>query len=87
MILSNNCQPSLPSYYPLVWARTPERQIIGFDLLLLLNITTFVLLVRELWRLRRRVNALTQAQVLSPSEQRPLVRMRRRRRQTTDQVV
>ena len=80
-------QHQLPSYHPFVWASQPEGQITGFIVLLLLNIVTSMMIVRALWKLRWRLNALTQAQQASPSEQRPLVRVRRRIRQAPDQVV
>ena len=58
----------------------------GFTLMLLLNITSTALLAVGLWKLRVRLNAMAQPQPATP-EDRQLIRVRRRRLQTADQVV
>ena len=80
-------QDQLPPYHPYVWATRPQGQVSGFTLLLLLNISSAVVLAIGLWRLRRKV--LDQAQRITSTapENRQLIRVRRRRRQTNDPVV
>ena len=76
----------LPPYHPFAWASHPEGQVSGFTLLLLLNLTSAVLLGVGLWKLRGRLNAMSQPQH-APPETRQLIRVRRRRRQAADPVV
>lgn len=76
----------LPPYHPFSWASRPEGQVSGFTLMLLLNITSTALLAVGLWKLRVRLNAMAQPQPATP-EDRQLIRVRPRRRQTADQVV
>ena len=76
----------LSPYHPFSWATNPEGQVSGFTLLLLLDFTSVVFLAVGLWKLRGRLNAMTQPQAATP-EDRQLIRVRRRRRQTADQVV
>ena len=76
----------LSPYHPFSWATNPEGQVSGFTLLLLLDFTSVVFLAVGLWKLRGRLNAMTQPQAATP-EDRQLIRVRRRRRQSADQVV
>ena len=81
-------QSQLPTYHPYVWVSHPEGQVTGFTLLLLLNITSAVILAVGMWKLRGKMNTLISPPTTTiPSENRQLIRVRRRRRQNADQVV
>ena len=77
----------LPSYHPLVWTSQPENQVTMLVMLLLLNVITTGLLTWGLVKLRKKFTASMASTTPAVPERRELLRVRRRRRQTTDPVV
>ena len=82
-------QNQLPSYHPYVWASNPKGEVTGFTFVLLLNLTSTAVLAIGLWKLRGRLNTMTEnpTAATAATENLQLIRVRRRRRQTSDQVA